>query len=353
MNFMENKTIKFWEQRDFGTLIGAPFYFLRQEFKPFSLVLLKYAGPFLALAMLGLGFFSFDTYSLTMNSLMGDSSPNFAYLILFLIFFLIGLLSVFLLTNSYVTLYVKAGRGNFSEADVVALAKRKVFPMLGLGFLVVVMVFVGMLLFYLPGIYLGIALSFVYIALFYEGLDVGKSISRSFEVVRGKWWITFALILVFGMIVGFTSYLFFIPGYLVGILALATDSFGMVQLFIVIIFAVLYFAAYLYMLALQQILIAFQYFNILTEKEGGNLNSRIDAIYDEGYGEAEVMDEDKKTDEDLNAADEKDESEEDSTEKSEESDDESNEKDSYDRFSDPNQTNRFTDKDDDPYKPKY
>jgi hypothetical protein len=343
---MENKAISFWEQRDFGTLIGAPFYFLRQEFKPFSLILLKYAGPFLALAMLGLGFFSFDTYNLSLNSFTGNNPPKFSYLFLFIIFFVIGLLAVFLLTNSYITLYVKAGKDNFSEADVVTLAKRKILPMLGLVFLVVVMVSLGMILFYLPGIYLAIALSFVYMALIYEDLDVGKSISRSFEVVRGKWWITFALIFVFGMIVGFTSYLFFIPGYLVGIIALATDSFGIVQLVIVVIFAVLYFAAYLYMLALQQILIAFQYFNILTEKEGGNLNSRIDAIYDESFGEAEVLDEDEHTNENLSETDE-DQSDDDNSEEDSDKDD------SYDRFSDPNLKNRFTDDDNDPYKPKY
>ncbi|MEA2041776.1 MAG: hypothetical protein U9N85_04410 [Bacteroidota bacterium] len=336
------KFINFREQRDFGELIGTPFHFLKQEFKPFSLILLKYAGPFLALFMLGLGLFAQDAFNKTQIT-YGSQMPNFIYLIAFVVLFMLGFIAVMLLTNSYITMYVKAGKGNFSENDVLTIAKENFWPVIGAGILIGLMVGVGFLLFYLPGIYLAIATSFAFISIVYEGKGVGGSISRSFAVIRGKWWITFALIFIFGLIVSFTSYIFFIPGYIIGIFAFANNSFDMGELLTVIVFAILYFTAYFYMTALQHLLIGFQYFNILTEKEGGTLEDEIDEI---------IQDEPAET---VWNSDEPEEIPEPPTEKDAgDSLDANSDEDDYDRFSKKDEKNRFdTTGDNDPYKPIY
>lgn len=345
-----DKNINFMEQRDFGELIGTPFYFLKQEFKLFSLILLKYAGPFLALSMLGLGLFATNTYSSSL-SMYGGGDPHFGYLFLFFIFLMIGLLSVMLLSISYITMYVKAGKGNFSEKDVVTVAKSKVWPVIGVGFLVGIMAGIGILLFYLPGIYLGIALSFAFIAVIYENKSVGDSISRSFQIVKGKWWNTFALILVFGMIVSFTSYIFFIPAYIIAIFSVVNNSFGMAKIIIIVVFGALYFAAYLYMTALQHILIGFQYFSIITEKEGGSLESEVDEILNgeesEVYAKEQDLNETTYKEKDEIITEEKTIEEENSSEEATD--------DNFDRFSQNTEKNRFADNNDDiePYKPKY
>ena len=51
INYMAKESIKFYEDRTFGDLIGAPFQFVIQEFKNLFLTILKYSSPFLLLTL--------------------------------------------------------------------------------------------------------------------------------------------------------------------------------------------------------------------------------------------------------------------------------------------------------------
>ena len=206
---------------------------------------------------------------------------------------MLGILSVVVVTHSYITLYVRKGKGNFTKDDVGELLKKKIWKVLGVGFIAYLLTGIGVLLFYIPGIYLGITLSFVFIIIIYEEKTVGQTISRSFQVIKGNWWKTFALILVFGMIIGAMSYVFIIPIYIIFIFAAFSGSqIGAGSVIVITLFAFLYFAAYMFFMAMQQIMIAFQYFNISAEKDGIHLKDRIAAI----NKEEEKTSENQKTD---------------------------------------------------------
>ena len=138
------------------------------------------------------------------------------------------------------------------------------------------------MIFYLPGIYLAIALTFFSIIIVYEDVAVGKSISRSFEVIKGHWWLTLGVILIFGMIIGFASYIFIIPVYVVLIAAaIGGTSIGVGSVIVIVLSVALYFVAYIFFISLQQIIVAFLYFSLVTKKEGLGLFDRIDAINEE------------------------------------------------------------------------
>lgn len=338
-----NKHIEFWQQRDFGVLLGEPFYFFKQEFKPFMSMLIKYAGPFLAVSMIGLSVMVFDVYDD-----MLDGSPNFGwYMFLFIAFLVLGYLAVFLLSISYVSLYVKAGKGNFTQADVLAVASRKIFPSIILALIITVMVIIGFILFYIPGIYLAVATSFVYIALIHEDLGIGEAISRSFQIVKEKWWKVFGLIFIFGLAVGVASYIFFIPTYLLALFMLGSDSVESYHVFLILLTAVLYFVYYLITGGLSQILIAFIYFSIRQEREGGKLHEKIQQINSEDPLKTPPTVEEKEIKEppENTITERKEENETDTDEKSED----------YNRFANPNTRNRFADPDDagESDKPKY
>lgn len=122
--------INFIQERTFGDIIGAPFQFIIQEFKPFAGTLLKYAGPFVALAFLAVSLLANNIYSsVVMNT--NVSGSTIVYGIILAISFMLGILSVIVVTHSYITMYVEIGKGNFTKEDIGILLKKNVFKVFG------------------------------------------------------------------------------------------------------------------------------------------------------------------------------------------------------------------------------
>lgn len=292
----KKEIVQFLEERTFGDVIGAPFQFIMQEFKSFAGSLLKFAGPFVALAFLAVSLLANDIYSsVVMNSSV--SGLTAVYGIILVLALMLGMLAVTVVTHSYITLYVEKGKGNFTKEDVGELLKKNIWKVFGAGILVNIMVVIGMILIYIPGIYLAIVFSFVFIIIIYEKADAGKSISRSFEVIKGRWWQTFGLIFVFGMIIGAASYVFIIPIYAVIIAAaIGGTQIGTGSVILLTLFVFLYFTAYLFFMSMQQIMIAFQYFSISAGKDGIRLKERIAAINED---ETDEISENKVTEKDI------------------------------------------------------
>jgi hypothetical protein len=131
-------------------------------------------------------------------------------------------------------------------------------------------------------IYLEISLAFVFIIRSQEGVGVGRAFSRSFEVIRGRWWRTFGLALLTYIVVyvlgssiigpfavGAIIYQMMIGNYqlspymMIGTIA----TFGAIGL-------VLGFP----LLVITILAINFQYYNLVEEKEGLGLIEKIETI---------------------------------------------------------------------------
>lgn len=269
----------FLKVRDFGELIGTPFYFFRQEFKNILKVIFRYAGPFFLAGIILISLFSKDIFSGSMTS--GRFYNSFLPLFISGVLYLISAYMLFILSLSYITLYVKQGRYNFTHAEVWSLAKKKMLPAFGLSMLLSLIVFIGAIFFYIPGIYLAIALSFSFVAMVFDNLDVGKSISRSFQIIKGHWWFTFGIFLVFSLIVGFVSYFFLLPVMFIAAYSFSSNDFSVIQLLLVIFSITIYFILYVFAIVLQQILSASLYLSFYTELEGADLMKKINAIVPE------------------------------------------------------------------------
>lgn len=333
--------------RDFGELLGTPFYFFRQEFVPLSRVVIKYAGPFLAVLLLLGSLFSNKIENISLinydNFFTDDFLPQ---IILYAIVggILIGLLifSIVVIVLSYITLYARVGRYGFTDSDVWNFAKNKFFKLFGASLLIggaglvlslfamIPFISLFVMIFY---IYAYMSISFAFIIICYEDIDVVKSVKRSFEVIKSNWWFTFGLHVVYGMIV--TSVLYFMLIVLVLIIVgIFSKVIGSYIFITVMVGSVISFFVYVYFIILQQSLVASIYFSLITKKEGGNINERIDAISNDTYsGESLIYKEEK-------------------TEKEQENFDEKENKDDFEkkdgeknRFLDDSEENRF--------KPKY
>jgi len=272
------KDVNIARERTFNDLISGPFNFLSQEFKPFVKTIIRFAGPWVAIALLGMTFFSNTMYKAVLSNTDPDKS-FVIYILIFGLFILIGFLATVTTTQSYISLYVKKGRGNFTINDIAKLVKKNVLKIFFAGMLIYIMVIIGVLFIYIPGIYLAIAMSFFTIIIIHENASIGQSISRSFKVIKGHWWRTFGAIFIFGMIISAASYIFIIPVYVIVFSAgLSGTTIGAGSVITIIISVALYFVAYMFFISLQQILISFQYFNLIMKKENPDLVGRINAI---------------------------------------------------------------------------
>ncbi len=85
--------------------------------------------------------------------------------------------------------------------ESLRFALQRFGPLLLLSLAVGVLVAIGTVLLIVPGVWLAVALCVAAPALLVEKLGVGDAISRSRELVQGRWWATFGRLLVAGLLI--------------------------------------------------------------------------------------------------------------------------------------------------------
>jgi hypothetical protein len=313
---MENfKAIEFHQARDFSRKMNVTFEFIKQNFKPLGKCILFIAVPPILIAMLLFGSFLSDMFGLTFNS-AGQTdlmeayflSPTFwLQMIVAMIFFLISTVMNLATINNYLVLYGEKKTNKIEVSEVWERVRSTFWMYLGtmFGFVLVAMAAMAILaipifmmgaispvlsvfgVFALYGVFIylvfGAALTF-FIRL-YEKKGFFDSLFRSFKLVRDKWWSTFGLIFILYLIMGISSYLFILPWYAVTVVSAlhntAIDTFqepSMTWQIMTIIFFTLYYLAQMFLAALPNVGIAFQYFNLVELKEAKGLMHQIDSI---------------------------------------------------------------------------
>lgn len=166
--------------------------------------------------------------------------------------------------------------GGTTVAGVWALIRREFvstyFSIFGLYLLTVV----GFFFLLLPGIYLSVMLSLFFIVKLVEGTGFGATISRCRQLIRGKWWSTFGLIFVMGLLLWG---LFILVGIVTSLLGGGTTALlrsGALQspVFVIIANALSTGLTMLFYPPLLLVL-AFQYFNLVERQEGVGLRGLV------------------------------------------------------------------------------
>ncbi len=210
--------IQFKQQRELGGILGDVFKFLRLNWKVLFGLILKYAGP--ALLILVLSFIVYiQGISGFMENLYGDfgSQPSFDTMIVMLIailFLFISIVAYYGLLYGVVMFSIKSymnNNGEINKEEVGNNLKEKFWGLIGMSSLTTIMVGFGLALCGIPGIYLGTVLFAVYGVYVFENRSVTDSISYCFELIKGEWWITFATLLVAGIVYYLFTLIFQVP----------------------------------------------------------------------------------------------------------------------------------------------
>ncbi len=277
---MNPQKTEFQRYRDFGQLINATFEFLRENFKQLSKAIIFLVGPFILLSGIFGGLYQKDLFSFkpTTTSL-SEFGISFGLYILFATLSVMTLISTI---YSYIIIYIRKEDDSIIEVDDVwIMVKGNIFKVIlfSIGYTIVSLL--ATILLIVPGIYVSIALMIIYIIGLNEDKGFFDSMSRSFYLVKNKWWFTFGLLIVLSLIQGFLGFLFQVPQYIAMFFVAfnsvdgnGTDSVTEIILIVTSIISTLNFVFY----AISFIGIAFHYFSLVEQKEAKGLLDKIESI---------------------------------------------------------------------------
>ena len=287
--------IQLFQQRDFGKKINATFQYIAQNFRSLGLSLLYIVGPVALVAGIASGIMQSDIFDLIKNSRPDSDSmsPFWAFQAIFspavgltAVFSLLAILVVSLTTYAHMKVYARntgqvAGVHSETVAISVADVWDEVQPLIGRGLIIsilsAIVTVVGTMFFVIPGLYVGIVLSLGIVVTTFENTDFGQTWNRCFTLIRDKWWSTFGLILVMGILSGMAGILFSLPTAIISFFVgakLVPD----VANFWIILGQVVATVGGTLLRAIIYIAIGFQYANLVERQEGRGLLSAIDAI---------------------------------------------------------------------------
>lgn len=274
---MNQNKIEFRKVRDFGALLNATFEFIKQNFKILFKSNLLISSPFILLAGVFMGLYQSSLFNFNANPDFEQIGIPFLFSMLFM---MLSYLVITIVTYSYLMLYKETGPGSFDIEDIWRKSKGNLWMILFTGIGYSIIVGFGFVLLIVPGIYLSIALSIIFIVRLEEGLGFFDAVSRCIKIISGNWWFTFGLILVVGFIQGFLGFILYMPNYIVTFfLAFAgiesrTGSMGRVLYVISSIIASLGTLLYV----ISTLAIAFQYYNLVERREAPGLIRQIEDI---------------------------------------------------------------------------
>lgn len=274
-------TIAFRRERDFGQVLSATFLFFRQNVKPLSKHLLRIIGPLLiiwavcnvyTLRALGEDYPSgiFETLTMLSNNF---TPMNFLPMLTGLVYLA--------LVYGYMVLYMDRGFAQFSTRDLFALIIRHFLRLAVASILIFIVLTVGALFFLLPFVYLLVVLSNYVIIMLREEAGIFDTIARCFQLIAGKWWPTFGLLLILWIIYFAFSFAVSLP--VVALTFLVSYNSGSditpthMNMVWILINPLLAYLSYL-LTTIPVMALAFHYFSLVEQKEKTGLLERIAAI---------------------------------------------------------------------------
>ncbi|MFN4146190.1 MAG: hypothetical protein ACK4GN_10235 [Runella sp.] len=274
------------QERDFGQKINATFEFVVQHFKPLMKVLLYLAGPPALIGGFFMGAYQSNILGITQNIGQSGSEGRFDSVssiysmgisVVFLVVFLgIANLVSALAVNAYMLEYEE---GNRQITPETVWKRMKGYIGSGIGYSIVafVLMFLGIIFFIIPGIYIGVAFSLMYIIMMRENLGLGDTLRRCFTLINDKWWSTFGLLIIMGLIAGIVAYIFQIPSTVMMFLSVLKVDGG-IGTVLNSITGVIATVGSTLTRSLVLVAIVFQYYNLLERRDGVGIRKAIENI---------------------------------------------------------------------------
>jgi hypothetical protein len=300
----EAPPIEFRKARSVSDVINVTFSFIRQNARPLGKSLLFIVGPAVAVTsfftalfqvrFIGLGMLADADEEVLVNALgsigglMGGT----------VVFSLLTTTLTLVVVLSYVHLYRTQGPSGITVDEVWHLTKRRFWRLLGTGLVIALIVTLpvvvaivpclGILAYLVWVVWAGFTFALAFPIRMEEPLGVFEALSRSRSLVKGFFWPTAGVLLLAYLIYSVLSNAFAMPAlivsFLYGMHSLDGSGGNVLYETIILISTVLQTVASTALYCVPILAVAFQYFNLVEQKEHVGLRARIEEVQPSGDG---------------------------------------------------------------------
>lgn len=269
---------KLQKYRDLGAILTDSFVYIRVHYKSLGKALLLFVLPFYLISgvLVGNAYSSFFSALMNNPDVTGDSLFGGGFLFGFL---LLILSSGALLTVAMTHIQLARDHDEVQLSDLIDRFGKNFITLVALYILIVLAVIPGFLFFLIPGIYIAIKFFVAPAVAVMENKDPIQALKRSWDLVQGHWWFTFATYLVMNLVTTFMSYVLIIPmSIFIGFMSAAgADSNEAIGTGVGIFYGLMIVVASLFSV-LMLIALSLQYFNLIERKEGVGLRQQIEEL---------------------------------------------------------------------------
>lgn len=215
---MNKPYIEFRKERDFSSILGDTFGFIRNEFKPFLNTIFNIAGPAIVIFMTTLAAYNYvsgDAFNLSTLGQPDFSSGNIVLIVITALCYLISAIVAYIFTVSTVLFYIKAyveNKGVVDPTEIKRNVHESFWSFFGLSFLKGITIIAATLLCFFPVLYVMVPMAIVFsIYVFESKRSTSDAFSQSFTLVNTDFWTAFGAFIVLGIIYYILSMIFSIP----------------------------------------------------------------------------------------------------------------------------------------------
>lgn len=292
----QDNFVNFKKVRSLGDMLSDTANFLKSEWQSYFITIIKTSIIPVLIAIAAAIYFLMKTipiYGGIINlasindGRFEDINFNFSAITLPFVLFVFSILVAYALVTvsslSYIKSYIN-NRGVVNFQEVQNETKNKFWSYVGLFILVYIIILIGSLFCFLPGIYFWVVLTLSIPILIFQNRGIGDSISDAFMLIKDNWWETFGILIVVQILTVVVSYIIDFPAskYLdtaIEAFIANEDASELTKIFTDPIYLLLISFSYLIKFVLyiiSTIVIAFIYFDIKGQK-----NPTTDGIIDE------------------------------------------------------------------------
>jgi hypothetical protein len=207
---MQNQYIQFKKQRELGEIISVTFKFLRENYKALIKSITQVVAPTFILLIAALAYYTYSVAGSPLAAMEGDYGEFLISFFILAVTLLLFYASLYGTILHYIKSYIE-NNGTVDEAEIKTGAQDDLGKLFMVFIISAVIVFTGMILFIIPGIYLMVPLSLAATVLVFNKMSLGDSIFHGFSLVKDHWWTTFFSIVVVWLLVYVIGLIFQLP----------------------------------------------------------------------------------------------------------------------------------------------
>lgn len=203
--------IELRQQRDFSAVISTGFQFIRQNWKELYRPLVFICLPIYLVASVLFGSFFRTVFAGAQGGDVAGMMAGMGTMMVGYVLMALSMLLLYSLVYEYMRFYMVNKGLKPTMGELWKETSKQLVSYFAIGLLAGFIASFGIILFLVGAIWLGIVFTMAFPLRAFERAEIGDCIGRSFKVIKGRWWMTFGLVIVLTMLIGFISYIVYLP----------------------------------------------------------------------------------------------------------------------------------------------